>query len=49
MVTQGYINGMSSSYYLADKYHVEKTTIQKWVKSFIFPYFICSNSDITSS
>ena len=29
MVAQNYINGADSYYYLADKYHIGRTTIQK--------------------
>lgn len=31
MVAQEYLNGVGSCYYLADKYHVGRSTIQKWV------------------
>ncbi len=34
MVAQEYIDGGGSAYYLADKYHVGRTTIQKWVALF---------------
>lgn len=34
MVAQEYIDGVGSAYYLADKYQVGRTTIQKWVALF---------------
>ena len=34
MVAQEYIDGAGSAYSLADKYHIGKTTIQKWVALF---------------
>ena len=34
MVAQEYINGAGSAYYLADKYHIGRTTLQKWVALF---------------
>lgn len=33
-VSQEYLDGKGSSYFLADKYHVGRTTIQKWVAAY---------------
>ena len=34
MVVQEYIDGAGSTYELAEKYHVGRTTLQKWVALF---------------
>lgn len=33
-VAQEYLDGKGSFYYLADKYHIGKATIQKWVAAY---------------
>jgi len=33
-VSQEYLDGKGSTYYLANKYHISRTTIQKWVAAY---------------
>lgn len=52
-VAQEYLDGKGSFYYLADKYHISKTTIQKWVAAYKvhgMDAFICGpgNASYTS-
>ena len=52
-VSQEYLDGKGSAYYLADKYHIGRTTIQKWVAAYKvhgIDAFICGpgNASYTS-
>jgi transposase-like protein len=52
MVAQEYINGDGSFYYLSDKYHVGRATIQKWValyRAHGIEAFITSNGNKSHS
>jgi len=35
MVAQEYIDGAGSTYQLAEKYHIGRATLQKWVALFV--------------